>query len=255
MKRHHLSIALFAGLSLSVASFTAQADLIGLQIGGGGWKHDPSGNFRYNSGSSSVSIDLDSDLHLATQTQGYFYINFENPIPLLPNVRLMSTKLENSGSGQISQTFTFNNQTYTASTSVTSVLNLNQTDLTLYWEPLDNIVSFDFGLTLKKFSGEATLVSTALGTSSTTFSQVIPMGYLMLGVSPMPGLLISAETNIIKYSGSTISDFTAKVSYTTDYFLGIEAGYRKQVYKLDNVSGVFSDMRFSGPFLGAYLKF
>ncbi|HEB87430.1 MAG TPA: TIGR04219 family outer membrane beta-barrel protein, partial [Gammaproteobacteria bacterium] len=134
-------------------------------------------------------------------------------------------------------------------------LNLNQTDLTLYWEPLDNIVSFDFGLTLKKFSGEATLVSTALGTSSTTFSQVIPMGYLMLGVSPMPGLLISAETNIIKYSGSTISDFTAKVSYTTDYFLGIEAGYRKQVYKLDNVSGVFSDMRFSGPFLGAYLKF
>lgn len=255
MKRHHLSIALFAGLSLSVASFTAQADLIGLQIGGGGWKHDPSGNFRYNSGSSSVSIDLDSDLHLATQTQGYFYINFENPIPLLPNVRLMSTKLENSGSGQISQTFTFNNQTYTASTSVTSILNLNQTDLTLYWEPLDNIVSFDFGLTLKKFSGEATLVSTALGTSSTTFSQVIPMGYLMLGVSPMPGLLISAETNIIKYSGSTISDFTAKVSYTTDYFLGIEAGYRKQVYKLDNVSGVFSDMRFSGPFLGAYLKF
>ncbi|HEB85561.1 MAG TPA: TIGR04219 family outer membrane beta-barrel protein, partial [Gammaproteobacteria bacterium] len=152
MKRHHLSIALFAGLSLSVASFTAQADLIGLQIGGGGWKHDPSGNFRYNSGSSSVSIDLDSDLHLATQTQGYFYINFENPLPLLPNIRLMSTKLENSGSGQISQTFTFNNKTYTASTSVTSVLNLNQTDLTLYWEPLDNIVSFDFGLTLKKFS-------------------------------------------------------------------------------------------------------
>ncbi len=255
MKQHHLFIALLAGLSLSVTSFTAQADLIGLQIGGGGWKHDPSGNFRYNSGSSSVSIDLDSDLHMQTQTQGYFYINFENPIPLLPNVRVMSTKLENSGSGQISQSFVFNNQTYTASTSVTSTLNLNQTDLTLYWEPLDNIVSFDFGLTLKKISGEATLISAALGSSSTTFSQVIPMGYLMLGVSPMPGLLISAETNVIQYSGSTISDFTAKVSYTTDYFLGIEAGYRKQVYKLDNVSGVFSDMRFSGPFLGAYLKF
>ncbi|NOY17510.1 MAG: TIGR04219 family outer membrane beta-barrel protein [Gammaproteobacteria bacterium] len=255
MKRHHLSIALLAGLSLSAASFTAQADFIGLQIGGGGWKHDPSGDFRYNSGGSSVSIDLDSDLHLQTQTQGYFYISFEHPVPLLPNVRIMSTKLENSGSGQISQDFTFNNQTYTASTSVTSTLNLNQTDLTLYWELLDNVVSLDFGLTLKKISGEATLVSTALGTSSTTFSQVIPMGYFMLGVSPMEGLLISAETNIIQYSGSTISDFTAKVSYTTDYFLGIEGGYRKQVYKLNDVSGVFGNMQFSGPFLGAYLKF
>lgn len=255
MKRHYLSIALLAGLSLSAVSFTTQAELIGLQIGGGGWKHDPSGNFRYNSNGNTTSIDLDSDLHLGTQTQGYFYINFKHPIPLLPNVRLMSTKLENSGSGQISQSFVFNSQTYTATTNVTSTLNLNQTDLTLYWEPLDNIVSFDFGLTLKKIDGEATLVSTALGTSSTTFSQVIPMGYLMLGVSPMEGLLISAETNMIQYSGSTISDFTAKVSYTTDYMLGIEGGYRKQVYKLNDVSGVFSNMQFSGPFLGAYLKF
>ncbi len=255
MKQHHLSIALLAGLSLSVASFAAQADLLSLQIGGGGWKHDPSGDFRYNSGSSTVSINLDSDLHLATQTQGYVYINFKHPIPLLPDVRIMNTKLENSGNGQISQNFTFNSQTYTATTNVSSTLNLNQTDLTLYWEPLDNIVTFDFGLNFKKLDGEATLVSTSLGTSSTTFSKVIPMGYLMLGVSPMEGLLISAETNVIQYSGSTISDYTVKVSYTTDYFLGIEGGYRKQIYKLDNVDGVFADMRFSGPFLGAYLKF
>ena len=74
MKQHHLSIALIAGLSLFAASFSAQADFVGLQIGGGGWNHDPSGDFRYKSGSSTVSADLDTDLHMTDKTEGYFYI-------------------------------------------------------------------------------------------------------------------------------------------------------------------------------------
>ena len=81
------------------------------------------------------------------------------------------------------------------------------------------------------------------------------MLYLMAGVSPWEGIFIGAEGSVVKYSGSTLSDFTAKVSYTTDFFLGVEAGYRKQVYKLDDVDGSYADMQFSGPFLGAYLKF
>lgn len=255
MKQHYLSIALLAGLSLSATSFSAQADFVGLQIGGGGWNHDPSGDFRYNSGTSTISADLDTDLHLGTKSEGYFYITLEHPVPLLPNVRLMSTKLENSGSGLLSQSIVFNGVTYTASENVSSTLNLNQTDVTLYWELLDNVVSFDFGLNFKNIDGEATLIGDVTGTTNATFSQIIPMGYLMLGVSPMEGLLISAETSVVKYSGSTISDFTAKVSYTTSFLLGVEAGYRKQVYKLVDVDGVDADLNFSGPFLGAYLKF
>ena len=59
----------------------------------------------------------------------------------------------------------------------------------------------------------------------------------------------------VTYSGSTISDLTAKVSYTTNFLLGIEAGYRRQTLKLDNISDTNADVTFDGPFVGAYLKF
>ena len=81
------------------------------------------------------------------------------------------------------------------------------------------------------------------------------MLYLMAGVSPWEGLFIGAEGSMVKYSGSTISDISAKISYTTSFFLGVEAGYRKQVYTLDDLDDAYADMEFSGPFLGAYLKF
>ncbi len=255
MKQHRLSIALLAGLSLSAASFSAQADFIGLQIGGGGWNHDPSGDFRYKSGGSSASADLKNDLHMTDKTEGYYYISFEHPVPLLPNVRLMGTKLENGGSGQLSKEIVFDGVTYPVTDNLTSTLNLNQTDLTLYWELLDNVVSFDFGLNLKKLDGKATIIGDTTGTTTATFSQTIPMLYLMAGVSPMEGLFIGAEGSMVKYSGSTISDFTAKISYTTSFLLGIEGGYRKQVYTLDDLDDAYADMEFSGPFLGAYLKF
>ena len=56
-------------------------------------------------------------------------------------------------------------------------------------------------------------------------------------------------------SGSTISDFSAKIAYTTDFFLGIEAGYRTQKIELDDVDDTTADLTFKGPFIGAYLKF
>ena len=83
----------------------------------------------------------------------------------------------------------------------------------------------------------------------------VPMIYGLIGGSPWPGLMLSAEGNYIAYSGSTISDFNAKISYTTDYFVGFEAGYRVQTIELDDVDDTDADLEFKGPFVGAYLKF
>ena len=81
------------------------------------------------------------------------------------------------------------------------------------------------------------------------------MIYGLVGGSPWPGVMISAEGNFISFSGSTISDFNAKISYTSDYFVGIEAGYRIQTIELDDIDDTNADLEFNGPFVGAYLKF
>jgi hypothetical protein len=59
----------------------------------------------------------------------------------------------------------------------------------------------------------------------------------------------------MSYSGSTISDFTAKISYTTDFFVGFEAGYRTETIELDDVDDTDANLDFKGPFIGAYVKF
>ena len=81
------------------------------------------------------------------------------------------------------------------------------------------------------------------------------MVYGLVGVSPIPGLYLGVEGNFIGYDGNDLTDLTAKISYTTDFFLGFEGGYRSQSYKIDDLDGYTGKLDFEGPFLGAYLKF
>ncbi len=55
--------------------------------------------------------------------------------------------------------------------------------------------------------------------------------------------------------GNSLSDFTAKIAYTTNFLLGFEAGYRKLSFELDDVSDTNANIDFDGVFAGAYLKF
>ena len=91
--------------------------------------------------------------------------------------------------------------------------------------------------------------------TSGSVSGPVPMLYGLVGGSPWPGVLLSAELNYMAISGSTISDFNAKIAYTTDFFVGFEAGYRAQTIELDDVDDTNADLDFNGPFIGAYLKF
>ena len=250
MKMRILSTTLLASMA-----FSAQADTLGVKIGGGLWDHDPSGKFRYKSTLGTDDIDLNSDLHLKSDKEGYFFVVIEHPIPVLPNLRVMSTALKSHGEGAVSKTFTFNNVSYTVSENVITDLKLDQTDFTLYWELLDNVVSLDLGLNVKNLDGEAKLVGATAGTNTATFDVYIPMLYASVGVSPMEGLFIGAEASYIGYDGNSLTDFTAKIAYSSDFLIGIEAGVRTQTYELDDVDNSYGDMEFSGPFVGAYLHF
>ena len=81
------------------------------------------------------------------------------------------------------------------------------------------------------------------------------MLYALVGVTPWPDVIISGEMSYIAFDGSSISDITAKIAYTTDFFVGFEAGYRMQEYEFDDISDTDADLSFDGIFAGAYLKF
>ena len=226
------------------------ADVLSFAIGGGIWKEDPSGYF--TNATSPTDINVKDDLYWKEENQGYWFATLEHPVPILPNVRIMGTKLDHSGSGTAS--FTINGETFSGEVSSTGTFD--QTDITAYWEVLDNVVSLDLGLTAKLLDFSYSIDSTAgSGPTADSLSATIPMVYGLIGASPIPGLLISLEGNFIGYDGNDLTDLTAKIAYTTDFFLGIEGGYRSQTYELDDVDGYFGKLEFEGPFLGAYLKF
>ena len=161
----------------------------------------------------------------------------------------MLTKIDQSGNGNTS--FEFDGQTYSG--NVSNDFSIEALDLLLYYEVMDNVVSLDLGLNIRNLKVDYTINN---GTTTTdSMDETVPMLYVLVGGSPIPDLIISGELSYIAYSGSSISDFTAKVAYTTSFFVGFEAGYRKQKYEFDDVSETDANLDFDGVFAGAYLKF
>lgn len=234
-------------VSALMTPFSANADILSFAIGGGGWNATPTGNFQKTT--DPAAVDVERDLFWKEETNTYIFATLEHPVPILPNVRLVSTTIDQSGSGTAN--FVFDGIVYSG--DVSNDFSIETLDLIAYYEVLDNVVSLDIGLTVRNLKVDYTIVN---GTTTTdSVDETIPMLYAMVGGSPMPDLLISGEMSYVTYDGSTISDITAKIAYTTNYFIGVEAGYRALSFEFDDVSETNAKLDFDGLFVGAYLKF
>ena len=238
---------LLLGALLALLPLTGfSATILGFQAGGGVWTHDPSGFISTTSDGVGVSADLKNDLKLSEEDEGYSYFILEHPVPLIPNIKIMNTKLTATGASG-SANFTYNSVDYT--TSVNSNIELDQTDFILYYEVLDNIVSFDVGLTAKKIDGKVTV-----DTDTKTFSGTIPMLYVAAEIVLPAGFSIAADISSISAGNDSVTDSSIKLVYTSDFNLGIEAGVRTQSIKFDD-NTVKVDIEFDGVFVGAFFKF
>lgn len=240
---------LFITIIIAALPTVAAADFLGFSAGGGLWNASPEGGFRRTS--DPAEVDVENNLLWGTESHGYLSASFEHFVPLIPNARISHTSLQYSGSGASS--FVFDGTTYSG--NIVNDLTVDQTDLLLYWELLDNIVSFDFGLNARILNIDYSIRDDMGNSITDSASQTVPMLYAMVGASPWFGILLSAEAYYISAAGNELSDYSAKISYTTDFLVGFEAGYRSEKIVLDDVDNTVSNLTFKGPFLGAYLKF
>jgi len=229
------------------SSLTANADTLSISAGGGVWNTSPSGTFQKTS--DPAAVDVKDNLFWGDESQGYLFATLEHPVPIIPNVKLMYTKVDQSGSGDTS--FTFDGDVYTG--TVSNEFSIETTDLIAYYEVLDNVVSLDLGLTIRNLKIDYTINDSS--NIKDSLDETVPMLYTLVGGSPIPDLIISGELSYVAFSGSSVSDFTAKIAYTTNFFVGFEAGYRQQKYEFDDVSDTDAKLDFDGVFAGAYLKF
>lgn len=68
-------------LALSALSSNANADALGLYVGGGVWDHDPAGSFGTV---GDTTIDMEANLKYSDEKDSYVYAAFEHFVPFVP---------------------------------------------------------------------------------------------------------------------------------------------------------------------------
>ncbi|MEN8180310.1 MAG: TIGR04219 family outer membrane beta-barrel protein [Pseudomonadota bacterium] len=247
-------LALATG-SLLIGS-VAQADtVLGLYATVDAWIMESSGSFGDNQ-SSMQEFNLDDDNKVS------FSIALEHPIPVLPNLRIRTNDLSTSGDATLTADFSYGDEVFSDSTTVATTFDIQNTDITLYYEVFDNdVVSFDLGLTGKFLDGEITVANEdASLTATESFKGLVPMlyGAVQIGV-PATGLSFFGELSALSIHDSTLQDYQAGVAYSFVDNLAVDllvrAGYREFSLELDNLNDVFTDWSFNGPFLGVQAHF
>jgi outer membrane protein len=239
---------LFCLLALTTP-LTANADSLSISAGGGVWNESPGGNIQKTI--DPTAVDINDDFFWKEESQSYFFVTLEHFVPVIPNVKLMHSQMDHAGSGLAG--FEFDGDTYSG--TVSNDFSIETLDLIAYYEVLDNIVSLDIGLNIRNIKIDYAIADSNGISTTDSIDETVPMLYAMIGASPWPDLTISGELSYIAYSGSSISDFTAKIAYTTSFFVGLEAGYRIQSFEFDDVDETNANLDFDGAFVGAYLKF
>lgn len=246
----------------TVLCASVQADtLLGLYIGGQVWANQTDGSL----GESEV-LNEQATFSFKDETQGSYFIALEHPIPLVPNLKIVSTTLDTQGSTDLDNQFTFGGKTYDVNAHVDAVLDLSFIDYTFYYELFDNdLLTIDFGLTARDVETRIN----ASGLDNTTQTQIsselggsgiIPMLYVSTIVGlPFTGFNVFAEGNFVSYDDQTLYDYQVGVSYEVldnlAVDLNVTLGYRSMKLELNDLDDLYSDLTFDGVFVGAIIHF
>lgn len=234
----------------------AFADLWNVSLEGGPFDYSVSGNVR-DSSNPAETIDVNSQLGWEGDTEMMGYLYVKHPIPIIPNFRLGVTNLKLGGTNTLTSDIIYNGVTYPAGSTVTSSIDLSHTELALYYNLLDTFMSIDLGLNFKKFDGQFQISDNLGNRTTTTYNETLPMLYGAIGV-PIPGtgFSVGGDLSWTSYQDSKMSDLLVRVRYDTDFFLGVELGYRSFHIDYQNTDdNEYAKLDVTGPYLMARLVF
>ncbi len=238
---------------LMALAMPASADTVfGMYAGAGSWQQQYSGDVA----SGITAIDVEDDLDLGNENNNMFYAALEHGVPGLPNLRFQHVGVATSGDSVLTRTIDFNGAVFDIADPVATDVDFTQTDLVMYYEVLDNVVSLDLGVAARLVDGHVAVASLA-ESSRAQFKGVLPMLYVRMRADlPLTGLWIGAQAQGLGYDGNSLIDADAQVGWESKWGIGAEAGWRVLHMKLadfDEISD--ADFDVSGPYLALNFHF
>lgn len=242
-------------LLLGLLPCAANADMIlGLYAGARLWQVDFSGEV----GEKNNSIGLE-ELGYDKESSNVLWLRFEHPLPLIPNIGLMSSSISASASADVSRDFNLAGTEIVVTDRVYSKIDLDHIDYTLYYELLDNWISLDLGLTARQFSGYLEAYSSTQEPVTGELEGVLPLLYGMAQFDlPFSGWSVAAQVNTISYNGDGIADIQAQVGYELDLVavdIGVNIGYRSMMLKVEDLDELYADAEIAGAFAELKIHF
>lgn len=240
----------------SLVALNAQADTIfGIYAGAGAWNSDFDGELRNGDNVDTSELGIDGDIN------NFLYIAVEHPVPVLPNVRLAIMDLSTEATAT-TDAFSFDGTNFPDGATTNTTIDLSHSDITLYWEVLDNWINLDLGLTGRVFDGEVSIDASANGGSiseTVSLEGVAPLAYAKAKFElPFTGWSIGSTLNYLNFDGNSFTDFEANVGYTHDGLvldLGVELGYRTMVLDTEELDDLEADLTMDGPYASIVVHF
>lgn len=234
-----LILVLGGSMALTAAPL-ATADILGAGASVSYWHPGLSGDIN--------NYDVEDDLDLDTDGSVSLEALVEHPVPVLPNVRLGYTLIEQDGSGTVNYG--------DVNGSAKSEFDLEQLDLTLYYEVLDNWVNIDLGLTVRDLSAELLLTdqNNSSNQEQIKVSGALPMGYVAARFDlPFTGVSAGVQGNVISFDGDSIHDVDAYGQYEISV-VQLRLGYRQMAVDYEDSNNLL-DVTLGGPYASVGVDF
>lgn len=238
-----LILVLGGSMALTAAPL-ATADILGAGASVSYWHPGFSGDIAAGSNRFDVEDDLDLDNDSSISAE----VLVEHPVPVLPNVRLGYSLIQQDGSSSVNYRSVNGN--------ANSEFDLEQLDLTLYYEILDNWVNIDLGLTVRDLSAELLLTdqNNSSNQEQIKVSGALPMGYVAARFDlPFTGVSAGVQGNVISFDGDSIHDLDAYGQYEISV-VQLRLGYRQMAVDYEDSNNLL-DVTLGGPYASVGVDF
>lgn len=231
-----------------------RADFVGLQLGASSWTPDYKGTVRLDGSSAGDTIDIQDDLGFDDESHSDIWVKLEHPVPLLPNIRVVSSNLDASASSTLSRGINYGGTSFTVNSDINTRFDMSNTEFTLYYELLDNWINLDAGLTVRKYDGQSS-ISTSTDSASEDLDFSVPLLYLDARVDlPFTGFFVDSTMNTISVDNNAISDINVSLGYESSFGLGARLGIRTLDLEFDE-DDLDADLKFEGTYLNLFYHF
>ncbi len=234
-------------LALLLIAGTTRAGDNGLRMGMHPWFLNDLGSVHYR----NEDPTLDSGYDIIRSDTGY--LKLEHPLPLLPHAMVSRSAIAASTSGRVSNTLDFGGSSFTTGEDIASSIQLQRSDIILYYSIVDSVASIDLGVDARYIDSN-TVPDGSMETANVT--GWIPLLYAGIGLDlPFSGLTVSANGSFTGYQGHHQYEVALHASYTSSWKTGASLGYRSLKIGLENVDACTADIAFSGPYAGVFVNF